>query len=294
VSRAPAPVVLAAPPGYSLAATIAAHGWYRLAPYRYDDDADALSTTWDLGGAAPVDVALDARDGEVVLTPGRALSAAERKALAARAAYALAFDADVSDLHRLCRAEPRLRWIARRGMGRLLRGGDLFEDALKTLLTTNCTWTQTIAMVGRVVSLAGTPAPRSGNRAFPTPAAVRALGARGLAEEVKVGYRARAVLELCDRAEGGDLSALPTLAPTAARKAIRGWFGFGPYAAASLLQLLGRNDEVVVDSWAVAQAKKHYFAGKRCTPAAIRKLYARYGAEAARVAWFDLNREHFG
>ncbi len=284
----------AAPDGFSFAATVQSHGWRNLAPYAFDDATGTLAVVWRLQNDAPVGLELREVAGGISARPNRALTAGERTAVLARIRYAFAFDADTSGLHAMCRREPHLRWIARRGMGRLLRGEDLFEDALKTLLTTNCTWTQTIAMTRRLVDVCGPVDSKSGGRAFPSPRAVLAAGAALLDAEVRLGYRTRAAIELAELAAEDGLAAVLAEDPPAARKRIRSWFGFGPYAAASLLQVLGRNDEVVVDSWATAQARLHFFGGRKCTPAQIRRIYAPYGPEAARIAWFDLNREHFG
>jgi N-glycosylase/DNA lyase len=291
----PGVLSVAAPPGFRFAAVVAAHGWRSLAPYEHADDApDVLRTVWRLDDGPPV--ALVFRDGGAVVRvrPSRPLTPGARSVLRARTAYAFAFDVDLSGFHALCRRTPRLRWVARGGYGRFLRGGDLFEDALKTLLTTNCTWSQTVAMTARLVAACGVPTPDGAARAFPTPEAVLAAGAAGLDRDVRLGYRTRGALELAERAARGDLEPLLAEPAAAARKRIRGWYGFGPYAADSLLQVLGRNDEIVVDSWALAQARRELFGGRRASPAAIRKHYAPYGAEAPRAAWFDLNRAYFG
>jgi 3-methyladenine DNA glycosylase/8-oxoguanine DNA glycosylase len=295
--RAAAPskteVAVEAPSDFSLLAVVASHGWYQLAPYDYRPDQKTLRTTWRLGAAAPVSVALRQEKAAVVAHADRRLGAEEVLQLAGRVRYALSLDAEVARFHRVCRREPRLRWIASRKLGRFLRGEDLFEDALKTLLTTNCTWTQTKGMVRRLVDAAGSPTTGDGGRAFPTPDAVTALGARGFADVVKAGYRGPAALELAERAEAGEVERLLDLEPAAARATILSWRGFGPYAASSLLHLLGANDQPVVDSWALAQAKKHAIGGRKPSAATIRRHYADYGAEAARVAWFDLNRDHY-
>ncbi|HYC77807.1 MAG TPA: hypothetical protein VEI02_09285, partial [Planctomycetota bacterium] len=268
-----APLRLRVPADFSLAAAIASHGWYQLRPYVFDPPTRALRATWRGAGGDPIGwTFVEPERGVVVATPSRALDASARDAAARALTYALALDVDVAPLHRLCRREPRLRWIATRRLGRLLRGEDLFEDAMKILLTVNCTWKQTQGMAARLVEAAGAPDPATGDRAFPTPDAVLRGGERLLKDEVRVGYRVRAMLETAERAASGALESLRGRAavdPAAARREIRGWYGFGPYAAASILHLLGRNDEPVVDSWAVAQAKKHGVGGRAPTARSI-------------------------
>src|SRR4029079_11342533 len=104
-------------------------------------------------------------------TTARPLAARDRAFAEARVGRMLHLDAPLDAFHRLCRSDPSLRWIAKLGLGRLLRAQDLWEDAFKTLLTTNCTWKQTVSMVGRLVDLLG-PRSATGRRAFPAPEAV--------------------------------------------------------------------------------------------------------------------------
>ena len=185
-----------------------------------------------------------------------------------------------------------LRWIPKLGLGRLLRAQDLYEDALKTLLTTNCTWKQTVSMVARLVDLLGPRAP-SGARAFPSPKAVIGAGVRFFEKEVRVGYRARAAIELAERAARGELDGFSVDDEDAARKSIKSWRGFGDYAATSVLALLGKRRNPVIDSWAIARASERHFGGRPCKPADVVRVYERFGEWAGLVAWFDLNREHY-
>jgi hypothetical protein len=53
--------------------------------------------------------------------------------LAARVRKALRMDEDFRAFHRLCRARPELRHIARLGLGRMLRGTSLFEHLVKAI-----------------------------------------------------------------------------------------------------------------------------------------------------------------
>ena len=65
-----------------------------------------------------------ARPGHVVLeVTGRDAREIEVLApLAARVRRALSLDVDLADFHRICRADPLLRPLARAGLGRRLRG----------------------------------------------------------------------------------------------------------------------------------------------------------------------------
>ena len=72
--------------------------------------------------------------------------------------------------------DPDLAWAAQ-GAGRLLRSPTVFEDVVKTICTTNCTWSATVRMVSALVGTLGRPAVGApGRRAFPTPAAMAQAG----------------------------------------------------------------------------------------------------------------------
>ena len=62
------------------------------------------------------------------------------------------------------------------GAGRMIRSPTVFEEVVKTICTTNCTWSATIRMVSALVEHLGEPAPGATDRplghAFPTPEAM--------------------------------------------------------------------------------------------------------------------------
>ena len=280
------------PRDFSLDAVVASHGWYQLAPFRFDPRSRTLAGCIRLpAGAAAAVRMLSAPGGVVAVAVDRRLRSSDAAFVKERVARMLHLDAAVGPFHRLCRADPALAWIAKRKLGRLLRGQDLWEDALKTLLTTNCTWKQTVSMVGRLVELIG-PTSASGARAVPGPEAVIDAGVRFFERDVRVGYRARAAVDLAKRAREGELESLPS-GGRELRAAIEGWRGFGPYAATALLALLGVRDRPVIDSWALARASELHFRGRRCKAKDVERVYARFGDWSGLVAWFDLNREHY-
>jgi N-glycosylase/DNA lyase len=281
------------PPGFSLDAVVASHGWYQLAPFRFDPATRSLATCLRLPGDRAVDVAISQRGaGKLAIVTPRALAAKDAAFVEAVVSRMMHVDAPLDAFHRVCRSDAALRWIPKLGLGRVLRSQDLWEDALKTLLTTNCTWKQTVSMVARLVEAIG-PRSASGRRAFPSPAAARSAGVRFFEREVKVGYRAKAAVELAARAERGELDAFSADDEDAARKVIKSWNGFGDYAATSILALLGRRGRPVIDSWAIARASERHFGGRRCKPKDVVRVYERFGDWAGLVAWFDLNREHY-
>jgi 3-methyladenine DNA glycosylase/8-oxoguanine DNA glycosylase len=227
----------------------------------------------------------------LLVTAGRPLRAAERKPFRRALGTILALDVDLRPFHAHCRRHKNLQWIARKKLGRFLRGEDLWEDMVKTLLTTNCTWPQTIAMVDRLVVAFHNEGGE--NPAFPSAETVATRGERFLATEVRVGYRARALRELAERAACGGLASLQTLDAEGFYQGVLAFRGFGDYAASSLLMLRGHHVRPVIDSWALARARELHFRGRRCSAAQVRRRYGHHGPHQALVTWFDLNREHY-
>jgi N-glycosylase/DNA lyase len=206
----------------------------------------------------------------------------------------LRVDEDLSEFWRLCRAVPRLRWVARRRAGRLLRAPTLFEDLLKLLFTTNCAWSATRRMTDNLVGALG-PATPSGHRAFPSPAACAAEPERFWRDVVRAGYRARACRSLARLFEDGAAArgeledpAIPT---DELRRRLRALPGFGPYAAGQALRLLGRYDDLALDSW--CRTKLGRLQGRARPPAdrAIERAYRPFGRFAGLALWMDLTAD---
>ncbi len=71
----------------------------------------------------------------------------------------LRLDEDLAPLYALTDGDARLAYARAHGVGRLLRAPTAYEDVIKMLLTTNCTWSLTRIMVGaphRVRSVSST------------------------------------------------------------------------------------------------------------------------------------------
>jgi N-glycosylase/DNA lyase len=296
------------PDPFDLALTVRSHGFYDLPPWRWDPDRRVLARPLALATGRVVEAEVGQGERALalrVLARGRPSTAEAREARAlVRACLALdedlgAFRARAAALEAeraagTRRDLPDLRWALRRGAGRLLRSPTVFEDAVKTLCTTNCSWALTRAMVSRLCERLGEPSP-SGERAFPSPAAMARAPEAFYRREVRAGYRAPFLVALAaDVARGAlDLEALrtsrePTEAVLRRLRAIR---GFGPYAAEHLLRLLGRHDHLALDSW--TRAKLARLRGRRRTPTdrAVRRWYAPYGAWAGLAMWLEVTAD---
>ncbi|MGA7991293.1 MAG: Fe-S cluster assembly protein HesB [Thermoanaerobaculia bacterium] len=279
------------------------HGWYDLPPFQWDAQGHRLGFVF-LEGECPVQVVVAARTERLAATatalaPSARASKGEllssdvpsRGALLGVLQRVLDLKADLSSFHSLCAGDPRFAWIARRGAGRILRAPTLFEDAVKVLATTNCTWGLTKVMVSNLIG-------RYGNGgAFPPAAFVAGLSARRL-ETLKLGYRAPYLAAFAERVASGalDLSRWedPSRPDEDVEKEIRAEKGFGPYAADTLGRLLGRHGRLGLDSWSRKKVSVLRFRGRKVSDARVARLYAPFGQHAGLAFWLDVTRDwHF-
>lgn len=300
------------PEPFDLVLTVRSHGWYDLAPWRWDEARRVLGRPLRLSGAriAYAEVA-EGEPGRLAvraLAQGR-LSAAEAREARALLGACLALDEDLRPFQALAaelerrraagkgRDLPDLRWALARGAGRLLRSPTVYEDAVKTLCTTNCSWALTRSMVTRLCETLGEPGPL-GTRTFPTPAAMAARTERFYRDEIRAGYRASYLLALARGAADGtiDLEGLrrSPLDADALGRRIAELKGFGPYATEHLLRLLGRHDHLALDSW--TRPKLARLRGKRRPPVdrTLRRWFAPYGRWAGLAMWLEVTADWHG
>jgi len=172
----------------------------------------------------------------------------------------------------------------------MLRSPTLFEDAVKTLFTTNCSWAATRGMVTRLVELAG-----DGGAAFPSARAIARLSPAVLRKKLRCGYRAQSLSRFARRVDSGrlDLSGWERRERPAGeiREAILGEHGFGPYAAEGLLRVLGRYEYLALDSWVRKKYRQLYPGPRKATDGSIARRYARFGEWKGLALWLELTRD---
>jgi 3-methyladenine DNA glycosylase/8-oxoguanine DNA glycosylase len=290
-------------PRFDFAGTAYSHGWYALAPNRGDAEERSLERTWKVGdGAAHVRLSQPAGPGgriEMEVVSGRGsrsgLSPARWRAIARDVRHMLRLDEDLSAFHALCRrAGPPFDSAAARGFGRLLRSPTLFEDLVKVLATTNTQWSGTKAMVSKLVDLGGE------GGAFPGPERVAELGAARIRDRARWGYRAPYLVGLAKAIATGklDLGSWESWQGTTGEleAEIRAVPGFGPYAAAHVLTLLGRYDRIGVDTVFREFVRRAHFprARKPVNDRRMLAVYDRWGEWKMLAYWFELWTDYVG
>ena len=276
--------------------TLASHGFHDLAPAALDEQAHTLGLTLRMPRGKPrrVTVAQGPRRNAVVTVAGSPPSAAARASIAAQMARVLHLDHDLSGFYAIAAEDPDLAWTTA-GAGRMLRSPTVWEDVVKTLCTTNCSWGLTVAMVRALVTSLGEPPLGSRDplhAAFPTPEAMAQQNERFYREVVRSGYRAPSFVRLAAIVASGelDLEALGRATreerPDAeVEEALLALPGIGPYAAAHVMMTLGRNSKLILDSWTRPTYARLSGARRQPTDAQIQRRFRRYGPEAGLAFW---------
>jgi len=292
-------LTLSARPPFSLSAVIGSHGWVRLAPFGEDDRNGGLTYVGQLDSGLVVEMFIqEVADGVSIEVDGQ-LSKAEREEVACKVEWMLGLEQDFSAFYALAHDEPKLAHVEEQAQGRLLRCPTLFEDVVKTILTTNTSWAGTIRMVEALVSQFGDPLPADPTRqAFPSPDQLAATDEETLRSAARLGYRAPYVLELARAVASGtlrlgsgqalDLESLKTTTvPTVQlRKRLLEIRGVGKYAAANLLMLLGRYDFVPVDSWALKIVSHEWYNGESVGQAEVEAAFEHWAEWKGLAYWF--------
>src|SRR5690349_10842877 len=289
-------------PPFNFLSVVNSHGWRQLAPFSFEEGDNTLCYVLRLSTGRVIELKFrDGKDGVILET--EKLDAAERREVKEKASWIFGLNLDFSRFYAASRGEPKLAHAKKLARGRVLRSPTLFEDVIKTILTTNTLWTATKSMTRKLVDEFGEPAALSGvtsiarnaveaplGRAFPTPEAIAASSPEFLKEKIRVGYRAPAIHQLAVRVASGafDLeslkrSQLPTLE---LRKELLSINGVGPYAAANLLLILGRTDFIPIDSWALKLVSHEWHDGKPVTPKDVEKHFERWGEFKGLAFWF--------
>ncbi|GMV92878.1 MAG: hypothetical protein AMXMBFR82_26560 [Candidatus Hydrogenedentota bacterium] len=249
---------------------VRSHGWPTLAPCSLD--ANTLQWIATLPSGAAQTVTIRWRKGSRTLRIAADASLNRRHGDAVDAAVRrMFFAAEKFDAFwQHCASHPVLKRCALERAGAMFRSATLYEDLVKTICTTNCTWGNTKRMVHELCRLLGEAEngpirpigpirqiSRGGpiengqpRHAFPTIEAV-ARARHTTLLKAGLGYRAPYIRDLSRAILDGalDLHAWETERDAAKlRHDLLAVKGIGPYAANHLLMLLGHYDFIPCDS----------------------------------------------
>jgi len=205
--------------------------------------------------------------------------------------HMLRLDDDLSRFYELAAADPELAWVTTGG-GRMLCSPTVFEDVVKTICTTNCSWSGTERMVGALVEQLGR-GDASDRHAFPSPQAMAEADDDFYRLQARVGYRGAYLRELATRVaeQEIDLETLndPELPDAEAEARLLALPGVGPYAAAHIMLTgLGRYGLLVLDSWTRPAFAR--LSGRKASDQAIRRRFRKYGTYQGLAFWLYLTQ----
>lgn len=279
--------------------TVYSHGWCALFPFRVDRETLALSCVAHdgAGGSGVLRFSLPSQRRPLATVETRRKPSAARLAhLTAAARAMLHLDLDLRPFYQRMREDAEFSWIAEKRTGRMLRGQTFFEDVVKMILTTNCSWTLTEIMNERLIASFGIDG-TNGLRCFPCAEAIADSSESFLRSEVRLGYRAPYVLELARRVAAGELdieSFRASDAPAAElHRALRGIKGVGEYAASNLLKLLGRFEYLGLDSWCRSKFAELHNGGVPVEDKEIERYYDRHEEWKGLVMWLDVTSQWY-
>src|SRR5688572_28251902 len=149
---------LPARPPFNFLSVVRSHGWFQLLPFHFDEQTNTLHYILQLSSGRVVELKLrEAAKG--VSVEAERLNSPEKKEVTNKVIWMFGLDMDFSAFYAATQVEPRLARAKKQALGRLLRAPTLFEDVVKTILTTNTLWAATRNMSRNLVNEFGVALP---------------------------------------------------------------------------------------------------------------------------------------
>ena len=159
---------LKAPDWFRLRTVAYSHGWVDLPPFEWNEQSKRLRITTRAGSRVVLlDITQQGKGSlQLTVTSKGRLTDSMRFEVTTRSQEMLGLSKDFGEFYRI--AGPEYEWARKLGSGPFLRGASVFEDAVKMLATTNCSWALTRLMINRLVDELGEKGPEK-SRVFPRP-----------------------------------------------------------------------------------------------------------------------------
>jgi N-glycosylase/DNA lyase len=286
-------IQISTPRNFSFRRTVMSHGWCALPPFEFDKHEWTLKRVIDIGPARPVTLTIAANKRGMIAETSRAVGKRAVEEIVRDVRHMFRLDDDMESFYEAMSREPDFAWIADEGAGRLLRSPTVFEDLVKMICTTNCSWALTEKMVFGLVNELGEEA-NEGRKTFPTPDAMAAQSEKFYREKIRAGYRAPYLRELAQRVTSGEIDVEGWLHVDLPHdqfmKELKRVKGVGNYAAENVLKLIGRYDGLALDSWTRAQFNKLRNNGRAASDKKIARYYSRFHSWRGLALWCDMTR----
>ena len=286
------------PLDFSFKNTIYSHGWSQLLPFKIDNENKSMSYVfYDKSFSKPISTEFSTSTNDINIEfLSTNVSEAEKDQIKEKIAHVLRLDEDLKGFYELTKQYVEFTWMNELKVGRLLRSPTVFEDLIKTICTTNCSWALTKNMVTNFVESLGEIS-SEGGKAFPTIESLANKKEKFYRDKIRAGYRSPYFVDLANSLLSGDLdpeSWLTNDLPTnELKKEMKRIKGVGDYAAENLLKLVGRYDGLALDSFLRSEFYKKNNNGVKCSDKEIEKFYEKFGEYRGLAIWFDLTKRWF-
>jgi 3-methyladenine DNA glycosylase/8-oxoguanine DNA glycosylase len=291
-------ITIPTPDGFRFVPTVRSHGWYMLPPFSYDAEGQVLRRIHRLSDGTSITLRVsDAAHSSALRvdidSAGVRPTRRQQAEVAQLVRSCLNLTHDLAPFYRSLRGRPKYRWVAKLGAGRILVAPTVWEDMVKTLLTTNTTWAGTVGMCRRLATLGE---PHDGGHCFPTPERIAGMSLDDLSGHVRAGYRTAYLHRLATAVTDGSLDVESWRGAEVSGedlyRRIRSIKGFGDYAAGSVLRLLGKYDRLAIDTSCRAAYQQHHNNGAKGSDGEIRAYYEPFGAWRGLVMWMDVMKQY--
>lgn len=299
----PSRLNLPTPADFVLARDACSYGYFLLHPNHWDPRARALSRVLILrDGPAHIRITQAHDDGLIawqelrgrplLVASTRTLSRPERAHAIAQITRMLRLDEPAEHIADFHRRDPR--WKST-GRGRLFRSPTMFEDVIKTVTSCNVQWPSTITMNRRLCEVVGDAG------SFPSSAKIARTRPQTLRARCRTGYRDARIIQLARlfTPRGKRPAELdpdwfedPATPDEAVRNALLDLPGIGPYAAANIMQLLGRYAHLPLDTESVRHGRTilGFDGSDKQVLKQIDAHFEPFGPHRFRSYWFELWR----
>lgn len=279
--------------------TVNSHGWCSLLPFSIDKEQRSINRllTLDDNSLAYCRIKCGSNSSLNIQVsyPGK-LSTSQCSDIKHQIASCLRLTEDYSKFYREVKRYPRYRWIGKIKAGRMLRAPSVFEDIVKMICTTNCSWSLTEIMIENLVGELGRTFNNS-QKSFPSPEILAGITEQFLRKTVRAGYRSPFLLEFAENAANGKFYVeswrSSELSTDVLFKNLRSIKGVGDYSAANILKLLGRYDYLGLDSWVRSKYYKLYHSGRKVTDRTIELKYKLYGKWRGLFFWMEMTKDWY-
>jgi len=287
-------ITIKTPFDFNFQRTVLSHGWCELLPFELDRRNWILTRVLDAGRARPVTVRISFGKRGLKVMTSREVNETAAARIVRDVRHMMRLDDDLQGFYVAMSADADFAWITNEGAGRLLRAPTVYEDLVKMICTTNCSWALTEKMVTALVNELGRKSDDD-RKSFPNAQTMSEQSEAFYRDKIRAGYRAAYLKELAQRVASLEIAVESWLTSEASLsdliKEMKTVKGVGNYAAENLLKLIGRYDGLALDSWTRAQFAKMRNQGRSASDTKISRFYSRFNSWRGLALWCDMTRD---